>query len=154
MKATAYFRLTRHLVAGLVLFAVLGAGSALAADEVVVMYKDPNCGCCGQWADHLRENGFIVNEIATREMSRVRSEAGVPRALGSCHTATVDGYVVEGHVPAADVKRLLAERPPVVGLSAPGMPLGSPGMEGPYPPDRYNVMSFDAQGNTQLFNSH
>lgn len=154
MKATTFLHSIRRLVSSLILFAALGTGSALAADEVVVMYKDPNCGCCGQWADHLREHGFIVNEIATREMSRVRSEAGVPRALGSCHTATVDGYVVEGHVPAADVKRLLAERPPVVGISVPGMPLGSPGMEGPYPADRYNVISFDAEGNTQVFASH
>lgn len=126
----------------------------VAASDEVVMYKDPNCGCCGKWADHLRQNGFKVREIATQQMDLVKSEAGVPRALGSCHTALVGGYVVEGHVPASDVRRLLTEKPKLVGISAPGMPLGSPGMEGPYPAERYDVISFDAQGNTQVFSRH
>ncbi|MDX5363351.1 MAG: DUF411 domain-containing protein [Pseudazoarcus pumilus] len=133
-----------------VLFALPG----LAAGEEVVVYKDPNCGCCGKWADHLRDNGFQVREVATRDMALVKSEAGVPKALGSCHTALVGGYVVEGHVPAADVRRLLAEKPKLVGLSAPGMPLGSPGMEGPYPAERYDVVGFDAQGKTIVFSRH
>lgn len=148
------------LAAALGVAAVLGFGLppvanvVHAADGEMVMYKDPNCGCCGKWADHMREHGFSVKEISTTEMALVKSEAGVPRALGSCHTATVGGYVVEGHVPASDVKRLLAEKPAVVGISAPGMPLGSPGMEGPYEPDRYDVVSFDADGNTRVFSSH
>lgn len=126
----------------------------VAASDEVVMYKDPNCGCCGKWADHLRENGFKVREIATRDMALVKTEAGVPRALGSCHTAMVGGYVVEGHVPASDVRRLLADRPRLVGISAPGMPLGSPGMEGAYPAERYDVVGFDEKGNTQVFSKH
>jgi hypothetical protein len=126
----------------------------VAASDEVVMYKDPDCGCCGKWADHLRENGFSVREIATREMALVKSEAGVPRALGSCHTAMVGGYVIEGHVPASDVRRLLAARPKLVGISAPGMPLGSPGMEGAYPAERYDVVGFDGKGNTQVFSKH
>ncbi len=127
---------------------------ALAGGDEVVMYKDPNCGCCGAWADHMREHGFSVKEIATREMGEVKRKAGVPQALGSCHTAKVGGYIVEGHVPAADVKRLLAEKPAVAGISAPGMPLGSPGMEGPYPADKYDVISFDRKGGTKVFASH
>lgn len=137
--------------------AVLGltaAGHATAADEEVTMYKDPNCGCCGKWADHMRANGFTVKEVATAEMSAIKRSAGVPQALGSCHTAKVGNYIVEGHVPAADVKRMLAEKPAVTGIAAPGMPMGSPGMEGPYPADRYDVVSFDAKGKHAVFARH
>ncbi|MBP8923343.1 MAG: DUF411 domain-containing protein [Thauera sp.] len=131
-----------------------GISTAVAADDEVVMYKDPNCGCCGKWAEHMREHGFKVKEVATTQMGQVKGEAGVPQALGSCHTARVGGYVVEGHVPAADVRRMLTEKPAIAGISAPGMPMGSPGMEGPYPADRYDVVSFDAQGRTAVYASH
>ena len=131
-----------------------GISTAVAADDEVVMYKDPNCGCCGKWADHMREHGFKVKEVATAQMGQVKGEAGVPQALGSCHTAKVGGYVVEGHVPAADVRRMLTDKPAIAGISAPGMPMGSPGMEGPYPADRYDVVSFDAQGRTAVYASH
>jgi hypothetical protein len=148
---------SRRLLAGafaaLVAAAAFGIAPVRAGDEVVV-YKDPNCGCCGAWAEHMRTNGFSVKEIATTEMDAVKREAGVPQALGSCHTAKVGGYIVEGHVPAADVKRLLADKPKVAGIAAPGMPMGSPGMEGPYPADRYEVHSFDAQGSTGVFARH
>lgn len=127
---------------------------AFAAGDEVVMFKDPNCGCCGKWAEHMREHGFRVKEVATSQMGQIKHEAGVPQALGSCHTATVGGYVVEGHVPAADVRRMLTDKPAIAGISAPGMPLGSPGMEGPYPADRYDVVSFDAQGRTAVYASH
>jgi len=143
-----------RIARGLVLCAVVGSGPLLAAADEVTLYKDPNCGCCSKWAEHMRANGFTVKEIATRDMATVKREAGVPQALGSCHTARVGGYVIEGHVPAADVKRLLADKPKVAGLSAPGMPMGSPGMEGPYPADRYDVVSFDAQGKARVFSSH
>lgn len=128
--------------------------TALAADEEVVMYKDPNCGCCGKWAEHMREHGFQVNEVISTRMGAIKREAGVPRALGSCHTAAVGGYVVEGHVPAADVRRMLAAKPTIKGIAAPGMPLGSPGMEGPYPAEQYDVISFDGKGSTAVFASH
>lgn len=136
------------------MYAALSFGAAQAAEEDVVMYKDPNCGCCGQWAEHLRANGFSVQEVATRDMAAIKREAGLPHELASCHTARVGGYVVEGHVPAADIRRLLAERPPVAGISAPGMPLGSPGMEGPYPADSYRVLSFESDGRTAVFAEH
>ncbi|NMG36435.1 DUF411 domain-containing protein [Azoarcus sp. TTM-91] len=131
----------------------LPAFSALAT-ETVTMYKDPNCGCCGKWAEHMRANGFEVKEVASSQMAEIKQTAGLPPKLASCHTAKVGGYVVEGHVPAADVKRLLAEKPAVVGISAPGMPQGSPGMEGPYPADRYEVVSFDRDGRQAVFARH
>ncbi len=135
--------------------AALGlAAPAFASPDEIVMYKDPNCGCCGKWAEHMRSAGFAVKEVASARMELVKQEAGVPEALGSCHTAKVGGYVVEGHVPAADVRRMLAEKPAIRGLSAPGMPLGSPGMEGPYPAERYDVVSFDAQGRSAVFSKH
>lgn len=137
------------------LAAALAAAPAVHAfGEEVVVYKDPNCGCCGKWAEHMRSAGFSVKQIATTEMDDVKRGAGVPKTLGSCHTAKVGGYVIEGHVPAADVRRLLSEKPKVAGLSAPGMPMGSPGMEGPYPADKYNVVSFTADGRTEVFAAH
>lgn len=153
MKSPTPFRRPLALVATLALAAAFAAPAFSAGDEVV-MYKDPNCGCCGKWAEHMRAAGFKVKEIKSTEMSTIKREAGVPQALGSCHTAKVGGYVVEGHVPAADVKRLLAEKPKVAGIAAPGMPMGSPGMEGPYPADRYEVVSFAADGNTRVFATH
>lgn len=129
-------------------------GPVFAAADEVTMYKDPNCGCCSKWADHMRANGFKVKEVASSRMDQIKRGAGVPEALGSCHTARVGGYIVEGHVPASDVKRLLVEKPRVLGVSAPGMPQGSPGMEGPYPADRYKVVTFDRDGNSTVFASH
>ncbi|MCL2076489.1 MAG: DUF411 domain-containing protein [Betaproteobacteria bacterium] len=131
-----------------------GGGAALADEHKVVMYKDPNCGCCGKWADHMRSNGFIVEEIETSKVREIQQEAGVPLGLGSCHTAKVGGYVIEGHVPAQDVKRLLTERPALAGIAVPFMPLGSPGMEGPYEAERYNVIGFTSGGATEVFSRH
>lgn len=144
----------RTLRAGLVCATILSIQAAQASEDEAVMYKDPNCGCCGQWAEHLRTNGFSVKEIATRDMESIKREAGLPPELASCHTARVGRYVVEGDVPADDIRRLLAERLHVVGISAPGIPLGSPGMEGPYPAESYQVMSFDAEGKMQVFAEH
>ena len=155
--AQSKLKSVRTLVASALLgLATLGGVSTAVAtdDDEVVMYKDPNCGCCGKWAEHMRENGFSVKEISSAEMGAVKRAAGVPQKLGSCHTAKVGGYIVEGHVPASDVKRMLTEQPAIVGISAPGMPLGSPGMEGPYPADRYDVISFDGEGRTAIFSSH
>ena len=155
--AQSKLKSVRTLVASALLgLATLGGVSTAVAtdDDEVVMYKDPNCGCCGKWAEHMRTHGFKVKEVATTQMRQVKGEAGVPQALGSCHTAKVGGYVVEGHVPAADVRRMLTDKPAIAGISAPGMPMGSPGMEGPYPADRYDVVSFDAQGRTAVFASH
>lgn len=127
--------------------------SAGAETPVVEVYKSPTCGCCGMWVAHLESNGFQVRSIDVRSMTPVRRQAGVPRGVASCHTALVDGYVVEGHVPAEDIRRLLAERPDVAGIGVPGMPIGSPGMEGPNP-QPYDVLAFDEDGSLTHFASH
>jgi len=121
---------------------------------VVEMTRHPQCGCCAKWADHLREEGFAVKVTETRKMWGVKRLAGIPKDLDSCHTATVGGYVVEGHVPADDIKRLLSERPDVMGLSVPGMPIGSPGMEVGNRTEPYDVLTFDADGQTDVFKSY
>ncbi len=128
------------------------SGTALAVEPKVTVYKSPTCGCCSKWVTHLEQNGFEVESINRRDMSKIKSMAGVEPKLASCHTAKVDGYVIEGHVPADDIKRLLAERPDVKGLTAPGMPQSSPGMDIGNTP--YQVLSFDAEGSTQVFAQH
>jgi len=133
---------------------MIHAAWADAGRPEVTMYKSPTCACCGKWAEHMREAGFSVKELHSEQMDRVKAQLGVPEALGSCHTARVGDYLVEGHVPAQDVKRMLEEKPAVAGLSAPGMPLGSPGMEGPYPAERYEVIAFDREGKASVFAQH
>ena len=105
------------------------------------------------WVSHLEKAGFEVKTTDVRDMGAVKRQAGVPRGVGSCHTAMVGDYVVEGHVPADDIKRLLTERPDVAGIGTPGMPIGSPGMEGPNP-QPYDVLAFDEDGNLEHFASH
>lgn len=128
---------------GLILTAPLHAaeGSGETLPRMVVA-KDPNCGCCAAWVDHVRAAGFPV-EVIEAPVNPLKVRLGVPRALSSCHTAQVAGYVIEGHVPADAIKRLLEEKPQATGLAVPGMPVGSPGMETPgMPPDTYDVMLF------------
>ena len=121
----------------------------------MTVHKTPTCGCCRAWVDHLRAQGFHVETVDRDDLTMVKAANGVPGGLQSCHTATVGGYVVEGHVPAGDIRRLLAERPAVAGIAVPGMPVGSPGMEVPgTPTERYDVVSFDRAGATQVFASH
>lgn len=152
-------------VAAAAVIAILATGSGDGADasatvaelppeaREVTVYKSPTCGCCSLWAEHLAAAGFRVHVEDRVEMIPVKREHGVPLDLASCHTALVDGYVLEGHVPAADVARLLTERPDVDGLAVPGMPMGSPGMEGPRE-DAYDVIAFDADGGREVFASH
>ncbi len=139
------------LTAALLAWVVLGSSSAAEPTEVQV-YKTPTCGCCAKWVDHLRDNGFSVSVTDLKDVTPIKLENGVPRRLASCHTAITEGYIVEGHVPAEDIRRLLDERPKVSGLAVPGMPIGSPGMEGPNP-KRYKVLSFGADG-TRVFAEH
>ncbi len=122
---------------------------------VVEVYKDPSCGCCSTWVAHMRADGFTVRTMETTDVASVKTAHGVPDSFWACHTALVGGYVIEGHVPASDVERLLTERPAIAGLAVPGMPAGSPGMEMPgVPAQPYNVMAFDTTGHTSVFASH
>lgn len=136
-----------------VLVLLAGFAASAQANEVVV-YKSPTCGCCNKWIEHLQANGFTVKAQNVADIMPYKSANGVPHALASCHTAKVDGYVIEGHVPAADIKRLLKERPKVLGLSVPGMPIGSPGMEQGAHKEKYDVLSFDQAGNTRVYARH
>ena len=142
------------------LVAVLGIGVAVfggrageaARQSVVEVYKSPTCGCCSKWVDHMRAQGFEVRATDTGDLDTIKASHGVPRQMQSCHTALVDGYVIEGHVPAADVQRLLRERPAIAGLAVPGMPIGSPGMEVPgVPAQPYDVMAFENDGGASVF---
>ena len=139
------------LLAGL---AVATAAVGLhAAEAAITIYKSPTCGCCTQWADHLQKNGFAVKTVDSLDLSRVKAMSGVKPELASCHTAFVDGYVIEGHVPADDIKRLLSEHPEARGLTVPGMPAGSPGMD-TRTPEHYQVLLIDKAGNTSVFAAH
>ncbi|NOG30762.1 DUF411 domain-containing protein [Halomonas sp. TBZ9] len=109
--------------------ALAGLTTSTMAASTVEVHSDPNCGCCGAWVEHLEANGFEVDHQRHNDVRGVKIEQGVTPQIASCHTAIVDGYVIEGHVPADDIKALLKERPEVAGLTVPGMPHGSPGME-------------------------
>lgn len=116
----------------LLVAALLGPALALARAPIAMeVWKTPSCGCCADWIEHVEANGFKVTIHTVEQTRSVRNNAGISDEYGSCHTAIVDGYAIEGHVPASDIQRLLREKPQAVGLSAPGMPVGSPGMDGP-----------------------
>lgn len=155
----------RFLQAGA--FAALGVVGARAlgaqtreqqqALPAMTVYKSASCGCCKLWVDHVKGAGFTVREVNTDDLNTVKREMGIPPRLASCHTVVVGSYVVEGHVPADDVKRLLRDRPATVrGLAVPGMPIGSPGMEQGPPSqyERYQVIAFTAAGGTSVFATH
>jgi hypothetical protein len=135
--------------------AILALTSAClsAADPQIKVYKTVTCGCCGKWVDHLKANGFEPVVENVQNLSEYRRQFGVPENLQSCHTATVGGYTVEGHVPAADIKRMLKEKPKAKGLAVPGMPLGSPGMEAPRS-QPYAVLLFQNGGQTSVFQKY
>lgn len=136
-------------------FLMLGGCRSTAERPTVQVYKTATCGCCTKWIDHLVAAGFEVEAKDLPDLASLKSENGVPAELVSCHTALVDGYVLEGHVPAADIERLLSERPAIRGLAVPEMPLGSPGMEHPDPSrhEPYDVMSFGQDG-VRVYASH
>lgn len=125
-------------------------GQTQNAFASVTVYKSPTCGCCAEWVDHLEDNGFAVTVANRRDIDSKKRELGVPERLYSCHTARVNGYVIEGHVPAADIKELLENGPDVVGLAVPGMPHGSPGMETGRV-DKYDVLAFNEYSSTRVF---
>ncbi len=127
------------LVGGL---AWMSVSPGTASAETITVYKTPWCGCCTSWIKHLQRDGLDVRVIEQEDLAPVRASLAVPDDLASCHTAKVAGYAIEGHVPAAEIRHLLEEHPDAAGLAVPGMPMGSPGMETPNPPDAYDVILF------------
>lgn len=161
--ATAALTRRRWLARTLPLFALAGAPALLraappapAAATAVEVWKDPNCGCCKDWVEHMQAHGFQVT-VHESGNAAVRSRLGLPNKLGSCHTALVGGYLLEGHVPAADVQRLLRDKPRALGLAVPGMPVGSPGMDGAVyggRKDPYDVLLVARDGSTTVFSRY
>ena len=137
----------------LLLISLLGSSVAMAQATVVEVFKSPHCGCCGGWVEHLRQNGFEVKAHDVDDVPAARKKLGMPDRLGSCHTAKVGGYVVEGHIPAADIRRLLKEKPKALGLAVPSMPPGSPGMESSKPIP-YQTLLVQSDGSTRVFTQH
>jgi hypothetical protein len=145
--STAFACTRRGFVAGLAGIAFTAPLGAAEGLPKVVVAKDPTCGCCSGWVDHLKQAGFPVAVIETSDINQVKVRLGVPRALAACHTGEVAGYVIEGHVPAGAIKQLLAEKPQAAGLAVPGMPIGSPGMEVEgTEPRTYEVILFGPSG--------
>lgn len=120
----------------------------------IVVYRSPSCGCCGKWLEHLEKNNFNVKDMVISDVQAVKDKYGVPGEMASCHTALVNGYVIEGHVPASDIYRLLKTKPKVIGIAVPGMPAGTPGMEMGGKKDPYQVVSFDSEKHYRVFNSY
>ena len=133
-----------------------GMATASMAQTAMSVAKDPSCGCCTDWADIMERAGYAVTIENTSydDLDVLKAARGVPPAMAGCHTATVGGYTIEGHVPAADIKRLLAEQPDAVGLAVPGMPMGSPGMGPETNRDAYDVILIKADGATEVFASY
>ena len=132
---------------------LLGVGSLATAAEVVTVVKSPYCGCCEKWVEHLRQNGFAVEIQDVTDVPAARRKLGMPDQYASCHTAKIGKYLIEGHVPATDIRRLLKERPTVVGLAVPSMPPGSPGMESDRPVP-YQTLVVQRDGSARVFARH
>lgn len=143
----------REALGLLALAAAAPALRAAPAATLVEVWLSPTCGCCGDWVKHLQKSGFATRVQLVDDTARARAAAGIPERLGSCHTAKVDGYAIEGHVPADDIRRLLRERPRARGLAAPGMPAASPGMDVPRSPP-YDVLLVRDDGSTSVFARH
>jgi hypothetical protein len=126
------------------------AGQVVASNDTVVVYKTPTCGCCNNWVDHVKASGFPVVTHDLDDLAEIKRDLGVPAGRISCHTATVGGYTIEGHVPADLIRRMLDEKPSIRGLAVPGMPMGSPGMEGVIKQD-YDVLAFDSAGAVTVY---
>lgn len=137
------------VLASLVAMPAIGQGQK----PLVEVWRSPSCGCCEQWVKHLQKNGFPTKVNSVEDTAEIRRKLGMPAELGSCHTAKVGAYTIEGHVPASDIQRLLAQKPKARGLTAPGMPAGSPGMDVPGSPP-YDILLVKQDGTTELYARH
>ena len=120
----------------------------------MIVYRSPSCGCCGVWVEHAKKHGFRIKDIKTESIEALKQQYNVPPELVSCHTAIIDGYLIEGHVPADDIKRFLEQKPKVAGLAVPGMPLGTPGMEAGERKQAFQVLAFNDQGEVEVFKEY
>jgi hypothetical protein len=161
MERSIVYRMTIKPVYRLAVVLAVAAMSQTASAQTkagsakpqVAVYKTPTCGCCGKWVEHMQAAGFAATTTNMPDPGPIKAKYGVPAQLQSCHTSMVGGYVIEGHVPAEDIRRLLKEKPAILGLAAPGMPAGSPGMDVPNSP-AYDVIAFDKAGRTRVFATH
>ena len=144
----------KSVVASLLIGSLAQASWAVPAPPVIDVYKSPTCGCCNKWIDHLKANGFTVRSHDTDNVAEHKVRLGVPSGYGSCHTAEIGGYVVEGHVPAREIKRLLKENPRARGLVVPAMPVGSPGMEAGGRKDPYKVFLVNQRGSVRTYTQY
>ena len=142
----------RVVASALMTVAAAEAPRPASAPLTITVYHSPTCGCCKKWVEYLKADGFTVKSIEQADLTDIKAELGVAPKLRSCHTAVIAGYVIEGHVPAADIKRLLSEKPRITGLTAPGMPQSAPGMDSGKTP--YEVLAFDAKGATTVWATH
>ena len=144
--------LTLAVVIGLAWAGSVWMAAQSSAKPQMTVYKSSTCGCCSKWVEHMQANGFEVKAIDVDDIDKVKHERGVPDSAASCHTAVVNGYVVEGHVPADAVLKVLKEKPPIAGIAVPGMPMGAPGMEVPSGQKAaYTIVSFDKTGKTAVY---
>lgn len=149
-------------IINVIFFVIIGFSCAANAEEKqavaemigIEVYRSPSCGCCGKWIQHLKENKFSVKDYVTNDVQLIKDKYGVSAEMSSCHTAIVNGYVVEGHVPAADIIKMITDKPNIAGISVPGMPVGTPGMDMGGKKDAYQVVSFDKDNNYKTFNSY
>jgi hypothetical protein len=147
--------MTRRALLTIVPVMFMAASRTARAQQAATVYKDPTCGCCSKWVDLLRKEGFAVTVNDVRDIAAIKDKYRVPQALRSCHTALINGYVVEGHVPPADITRILNTKEAVAGLAVAGMPIGSPGMEvAGVASQAYDVVAFGNDGRTRVFVSH
>ncbi|MDX9796813.1 MAG: DUF411 domain-containing protein [Arcobacteraceae bacterium] len=138
-----------------ILFLLLISSSIFAMEgKTMIVYKSPYCGCCTKWIDIMKSKGFEVKEVITNEMNKIKQESGLQIGQTSCHTAFVDGYVVEGHVNYSAVKKMLKEKPNIIGITVPGMPIGSPGMEQGDTKQAYNILYVNKDGTTGIYEKH
>lgn len=143
------------ILAVFVLFLAWGVVPRVSVAADMTVYKSPSCGCCGGWVTHMESSGFSVEVQNVEDVYVIKEQLNVPPNAASCHTAKIGGYVIEGHVPAADIRRLLKDKPKIDGIAAPGMPMGSPGMEVPgEPADKYNVVTFSGGKMGGIFATH
>ena len=148
MKKLIAFVILSISALGWVHFSNPSSKDAIAAE--IIVYQSKTCGCCKKWVSHLKDNGFKVRSELMDDVTEVKMNLKLPMKLASCHTAVANGYIVEGHVPASAIKKLIAEKPAIKGISVPGMPIGSPGMEGSYK-EKFDVVAFEENGAVKIF---